>query len=117
MLYCPAVHGVQVDEPGRARRSVVEPAAHNEHALTFDSKLYLPVMHIVQVDPPESIPVSVIDPGMQRTHCTVAAEEYIPAAQREHVVAPLLTTPVPAPISAIDPDEQVSHVSSPATLN
>ena len=57
-------------------------------------------MHVVAF---AAAKVFVIDPG---AHTAQAVEDMPlnwPAAHAVHVVAPLLTTPVPTPISAIDP--------------
>ena len=55
--------------------------------------------------------VFVIDPG---AHTAQAAEDMPlnwPATHAVHVVAPLLTTPVPTPISAIDPAAQTAQAT------
>eukprot|EP01047_Picozoa_sp_COSAG01_P025334 COSAG01_NODE_1596_length_9782_cov_16.488692_4_plen_94_part_00 len=44
-----------------------------------------------------------MDPAAQAPHAVVEMLENLPGMHTVHVLAPLLTTPVPAPTSATDP--------------
>jgi hypothetical protein len=69
-----------------------------------------PAEHVWHVALPD---VAAYRPAVQSEHAVVEAILFCPAAHAVHAVAPLLTTPVPAPTSAIDPDEHVWHVLLP----
>jgi hypothetical protein len=69
-----------------------------------------PAEHVWHVALPD---VAAYRPAVQSEHAVVEAILFCPAAHAVHAVAPLLTTPVPAPTSAIDPAEHVWHVLLP----
>ena len=78
--------------------SAIEPAGHTTHALpACDENKYRP--------------------EGQRAHATIEALLPRPAGQAVHVVAPLLTTPVPTPISAMKPAGHTTHALALAGAN
>ena len=112
--------------------SATEPDGHDAHSKIAD-ELYRPLAHIVHVvapmfTTPVPTPTSAIEPaghtthalpacdenkyrpeGQRNAHATIEAILPRPAGQAVHVVAPLLTTPVPTPISAMEPAGQLRH--------
>jgi hypothetical protein len=88
--------------------SVTEPAAHVAHA-TIGAAEYVPEPHAMQLLPPGLVPVSTIDPAAHCEHCWIDELLYWPTAHAVQFVAPLLTAPVPAPTSAMDPAGHRTH--------
>ena len=87
--YVPELHSVHVvaalfTAPVPAPSSVMEPEKHVEH---------------------EAAPTDEYCPDAHVEHSWFEAAENFPAAHGVHVVAPLLTAPFPAPVSAVDPAE------------
>jgi hypothetical protein len=54
---------------------------------------------------------------MQTPHADVGLAENVPDAHGVHVEAALFTTPVPTPISVIDPAEQLAQVAVDTFVN
>jgi hypothetical protein len=123
--YVPEPHAMQLLPPGLVPVSGIDPAAHCEHCW-IDELLYwpaahavqfvaplltvpVPVPHAMQLLPPGLVPVSTIDPAAHCEHCWIDELLYWPTAHAVQFVAPLLTAPVPAPTSAMDPAGHRTH--------
>ena len=90
--------------------STVDPGGHGTQASIADG-LYWPAAHWVQDVEASPFKPLAIEPFAHLKHETVELGEKKPEAHAVHVVAPLLTTPVPAPISVIDPALQAAHAA------
>jgi hypothetical protein len=143
LLYVPGRHPEQVTAPlltvpDPAFISVMDPALHTAHP-TVDEAENIPELHGVHVvalvfTTPVPAPISAMEPaahtlhtlaplpglkvpGGHNAHAITGDVLYCPGEHIVHVVAPVLTTPVPATNSAMDPAGHTAHFTFDAVPN
>ena len=116
LLAFPTGQGVQLDAPTLSKVSVTEPALHVSQVLSPDG-LYLPAGQALQCEAPTAMPLPSVSvlvlavkfPAPQEEHCTVELLLYFASGHLVQLDAPMWTTPVPAPLSTMEPAAHAPH--------